>query len=166
MEITLRQLLDSRDNRAATQRRLLAQHPGTTLVCMTVVVPGAVKRDSHSLVIAHAGVQQLQAAFEGHTTLLDTHDLDTGFEAYLVTDIAPLQAKQMACRIEDTHPLGRLMDIDVLEGEGNILPRAMVGLQPRRCLLCGNEARVCMRARTHTAQQLQNRIHELVEGYV
>ena len=44
----------------------------------------------------------------------EVRDLETGFEAYFVVDMAPLEAKQLCCRIEDSHPLGRLMDIDVI----------------------------------------------------
>ena len=54
MQITLEQLLGSRDARHARQMSLLEQHPDKTLVCLTVVMPGSVKRNEQSLTVAHA----------------------------------------------------------------------------------------------------------------
>lgn len=45
MEITLEELLKSRDERHAHQMELLKEHEGLTLVCLTVVMPGSVKRN-------------------------------------------------------------------------------------------------------------------------
>lgn len=43
--VTLNELLASRDSRHAMQQKLLAEHSGKTLVCLTVVMPGSVKRN-------------------------------------------------------------------------------------------------------------------------
>ena len=45
MPITLDELLASRDARHAMQQKLMAEHSGKTLVCLTVVMPGSVKRN-------------------------------------------------------------------------------------------------------------------------
>ena len=56
MEITLDQLLASREERASFQKELLKGYPGKTLVCLTVIMPGKVKRNLQSLVVAQAAV--------------------------------------------------------------------------------------------------------------
>ena len=61
--ITLHELLASRDARHATQQKLLAEHSGKTLVCLTVVMPGSVKRNHQSLCAAHAAVEAMREAF-------------------------------------------------------------------------------------------------------
>ena len=45
------------------------------------------------------------------------------------------------------------------------LSRQAIGLEPRRCLLCDNEARFCMRARTHTVEALLEKISCMVRDY-
>ncbi len=154
--ISLTELLAARDNRAARQRELLAAWPERTLLSLTVVLPGAVKRDERSLRVGEAGVaavrETLQPLYE------EIRDLGTGFEAFFIVAADSLAAKRCACRIEDTHPWGRLMDIDVLEADGESvrpISRTAVGLPERRCLLCGRPARECMRARTHSPEALQ-----------
>ena len=164
--VTLEQLLESRDRRAAHQKDLLGAHPGKSLLCLTVQLPGPEKRNARSLAIAQAGVEAIRTAFPADYEEL--RDLETGYEAYFLLSVPAAEAKRRACRLEDTHPLGRLMDIDVLPGgTGNLQPlsRSDIGLPPRRCLLCGQPARYCMRARTHSREELLAQIDKMLETY-
>ena len=163
MPITLEQLLEARDRRCERQRTLLNEWPDRTLVCMTVVLPGPVKRDARSLKVASAGVQAICEMFAPvHKEL---YDLETGFEGFFIVDGALLDVKKACCEIENEHPFGRLMDLDVLEPMGeSVVPvgRERVGESPRRCLVCGRPARECMRARTHSPEEIDGAIDRIV----
>lgn len=165
-KITLDRLLASRDHRWHKQMQLLRDHPNETLLCLTVVMPGSVKRNRLSLAVARAAMEAIRVEFGDSIIQMEERDLETGFEAYVLVSLPTLEAKQTACRIEENHPLGRLFDIDVIASDGTPLSRASVGAQPRRCLLCDNEARFCMRNRTHSPEQIQAHIAEIVEAYV
>ena len=150
----------------ARQRELLEAYPGLSLVCLTVQLPGPVKRDRLSLSIAEAGVVSVREAFE--IVYEELKDLETGFEGYFIVPDPPLEAKRRACRIEDTHPLGRLMDIDVIDRSGDLvspLGRNSLGLPARKCLLCDRPARECMRSRAHSTEDLLAKIEEMVNVY-
>lgn len=193
--ITLHELLASRDARHATQQKLLAEHSGKTLVCLTVVMPGSVKRNQQSLTAAHAAVEAMRKAFavkenkglspltplenpenleplenpvplESPAPTLLELDLETGYEAYLITPMPLLEAKRIAVNIEDTHPLGRLFDIDIINADGVPVSRDAIGEKPRRCLVCDHEARYCMRMRWHTQEEIWAKINEMVDSYV
>jgi len=166
MEITLDKLLASRDRRVEMQQQLREKNPNLTLVCLTVIMPGNVKRNLLSLIVSQAAINALLNKLEGSIAEVVTRDLDTGYEAYIVTTLPQLDTKLIACHIEDNHPLGRLFDIDVLDAEGVPIKREAAGFQPRRCLMCGNEARYCMRNRTHTPQELNVKIQQMVDAYV
>ena len=189
MSITLEQLLKSRDERVEHQKDLLGDNPGKSLLCLTVQLPGPEKRNRTSLAIAQAGVMAIREAFQ--PSYEELRDLETGYEAFFLVSLSATEAKRLACQIEDTHPLGRLMDIDVLHtsasptaGENyfsqgfaknqfspaiaeptraDAISRADIGLEPRKCLLCDNEVRYCMRAKTHTTAELLARIEEMVK---
>ena len=208
--VTLNELLASRDSRHAMQQKLLAEHSGKTLVCLTVVMPGSVKRNHQSLVVAHAAVEQMIGSYElrvrndelgvGSYELgvtndelgvtndelrvrsdelgvksdelriryggrLIERDLETGYEAYLITPLPLLEAKRIAVQIEDTHHLGRLFDIDIIDKDGVPVSRDRVGSRPRRCLVCDREARYCMRMRWHTQEEIWERINAMVDEY-
>ena len=166
MEITLDALLQSRDNRHALQQQLMQQHPGSTLVCLTVVMPGSVKRNLYSVVTAQAALTALLDRLGEHIQAVRARDLETGYEAYLITGLPALEAKRVTCDIEDSHPLGRLFDIDVMGADGTPITRQTVGGEPRCCLLCDHEARWCMRNHSHSQEELMARIQELIEDYV
>ena len=183
MPITLDELLASRDARHAMQQKLMAEHSGKTLVCLTVVLPGSVKRNQQSLTVARAAVKAMRKAYNISDDLLPEtelltnelkaeageclveRDLNTGYEAYLITPLPLLEAKRVAVDIEDTHPLGRLFDIDVIDAQGIPVSRDRVGGQPRRCLVCDHEARYCMRMRWHTQEEIWARIKQMTDDY-
>ena len=181
----------------ARQRELLEANPGLSLISLTVQPPGPVKRNDASLVIARAGVEAVRKAFK--VEYEELRDLDTGFEGFFLVNMDPLETKRLACVIEDTHPLGRLMDIDVVAlagaavelrpysaaaseakrewtrpgssgcpAETTVAPigREELGLGPRKCLLCDRPARECMRARSHSTEELLEKYKEIVNLYL
>lgn len=168
---SLSDILESRDARALRQRELLGAYPGKTLISFTVIPPGEVKRTGWSPVVAAEGLSALHERF----TIIfeEKRDLPTGFEAFLVVDLPALEVKRICCDIEDTHPLGRLMDIDVItetrqdgalaEPSPRPMTRAEIGLPERRCLICERPARECIRARRHTADELLARYNEILK---
>ena len=192
--MTLEEILTSRDARVERQRELLSAHPGLSLICLTVQLPGPVKRDALSLAVAEAGVKAVREAF--CVEIEELRDLETGYEGFFMTALPPLEAKRLACQIEDTHPLGRLMDLDVSICAGQQLEpgrvhsrfaaaeyglsstaapapsfptplgREELGLEPRKCLLCDRPARECMRARTHSTREMLEKYKESVDFYL
>lgn len=166
--ITLEQLLASRDARAAHQQALLSAWPGHTLICLTVQFPGPIKRSASSLIVGGAGLAALLDTFGSVMCHAQVRDLETGYEAYLMVPLPAPLVKKTCCHIEDTHPLGRLMDIDVLTSADmpvHLLDRASVGLPPRSCLLCDQPARYCMRAHSHTTEALLQKIEQMVADF-
>ena len=162
MNITLEQLLASRDARRVRQEELRAQFPGRTLVCLTVMLPGAEKRNDLSLRIAAAGVAAFRSAFT--PVFEELRDLETGYEAYFLVDAAAEAVKRRCCAIEEAHPIGRLFDMDVIGADGAPLSRTVVGAAPRKCLLCGRPARWCMRERSHSSAELLACITRMTEA--
>ena len=166
MPVSLPQLLAARDARAALERDLLARYAGCTLVVLTVVVPGAEKRSEASLLVARAACAALDKLLAAHCRHRLERDLATGFEAYWLVDLPQEEAKRLTVELEDTHPLGRLFDADIILPEGRPLSRTELGAPPRRCLLCDREARFCMRNGSHTREELHAKIAQMIADYV
>ena len=162
MAVTLEQMLQGREGRHLHQMSLLQLYPGKTLVSMTVIMPGPVKRDSRSLTVAAVAEKELEEAFRGRILRMESRDLETGYEAFLVTDVSREETKRICCRMEDEAPLGRLFDLDVIGEDGVPMSRSGFGFPPRRCLLCDREARFCMRNHTHTLEELLAKIDEMI----
>ena len=164
--ITLEDLLLSRDRRTQRQRSLLGRYPGSCLLCLTVIPPGMEKRTPVSLEIAAAGVQAVRESF--NIIYEDLRDLETGYEGYFTVAGEPFELKRSAVLLEESHPLGRLWDLDVIVPSGAAvrpLSRDEIGLGERPCLLCGKPVRLCMRLRSHTPEELISRMEEMVSDY-
>ena len=67
--------------------------------------------------------------------------------------------KILTTEIEETHPIGRLFDIDVIDTDGQKLSRPSY----RKCIICGCQAQECARTRKHTVEEMQAKIEEMLE---
>ncbi|MBQ4299361.1 MAG: citrate lyase holo-[Bacteroidales bacterium] len=166
MSVSLEDLLKSRDERASTQMSLLAAYPGCSLVSLTVIFPGQVKRSKESLIVGGAAVAAILGRFSRQIKYSEVRDLETGYEAYFMVEAPAVELKRICCEIEETHPLGRLMDIDVLGADAVPLDRRFFGFSARKCLVCGQDARLCMRNTTHDLNELDNKIKQMIDAYV
>ena len=95
----------------------------------------------------------------------------SGPELMMLVELEPLELKRRVSAVEETHPLGRLADLDVLGRTGDTLfsvQRTEIGLAPRRCLICDGEAKACARSRAHTVLEMQEKIAEIISqgGYI
>lgn len=76
---------------------------------------------------------------------------------------ATVGAKIKAVELEETHPLGRFVDIDVYPcGSQKSLSRGKM----RKCYVCSNPAFVCGRTHVHTTEQLVSALSDAATNYV
>lgn len=166
MDVTLDELLQSRDNRHQRHLELLAQYPDATLVSVTMVMPGPVKSNAISLALADKAEAFLQQNQFLQICFLERRDLHTGSEIYFVSRLPLLETKRLCCLIEDRYPLGRLWDFDVIRPDSTPLSRTEIGFEPRRCIICENEPSItCIRARRHTKPDLYARVEQIFNQF-
>lgn len=153
--VTVADMMQAREARAAMQRIMLGRYPGAALVCLTMNVAGPVKTTPDIERAFAWGMAQIRAVLGGHDVAFsaDIHE-KTGPEAVFVVRGDAREIKRRLCALEDGSALGRLLDVDVIAPEGGKIARTQIGLPPRRCLLCGEDAPVCARSRRHTADEL------------
>lgn len=162
MTITLEQVLEARDHRAACQKAMLQEH-GLPLVSLTVVMPGSEKRNENSLFIAQEAVKAIEDKFA--VVAAEKEDLPTGYEARFAIPMNVMDLKRATVEIEEGHPLGRLFDIDVIDANGEPVSREQIGEEPRKCLVCGELSAACVRSRKHTVPEVLAVIEKMVVNY-
>ena len=160
--VTMDALLQSRDERIMRQKAMLAG--GTPcLISLTMNIPGEIKCFPLAQKAFHAGLEEIYRYFSHQITDTIILELPTGCEAQLAISADPADVKYTAVTIELTHPLGRLYDIDILTPEGIAISRQELGFPPRKCLLCGKNAKLCGRSRAHTISELRDEVVSLLE---
>jgi len=74
--------------------------------------------------------------------------------------------KKMSVEIEETHTLGRLLDIDVYNINKKQISRTEIGELTRKCFICSNEARSCIILKRHSLKELNKKINFLLSKYI
>lgn len=155
--VALPELLAARERRAAWQRQLRGNRADTQIV-LSVLTPGAVKNHAFSRAVFAAGQDMLARLIKARGWTLHAsaslHEA-AGEMACWSVDAPPDSVKRLLLSVEERLPLGRLWDMDVLDGEGKPLSRRQFGYAPRRCLLCAQDAKICARERRHALHELQ-----------
>jgi len=164
MEITLEELLAARDARAAYIKQLQRRFPRACIAVLTVVSPGAVKRSPETIRLFDAGIQAIARVImrcELIPLVFESHEKETGDEAYLVVKTEPGFLKMEFCKLEESAPYARLWDMDVIRPGGERISREEIGFSERKCIVCGKAGRACYSRKLHTDQEVQNAVQKL-----
>jgi len=150
--VALDDILAARDARAARQQAMLAQ--GGVLLSLTLVAPGAVKRSPLLDAIFAAALDAIRPLVDDARARIEAVD-DSGHHALYLLDGDAREWKMRVIALENRSPLSRLWDIDIIDRDGAAISRRDLGLPPRRCLLCDDDAKTCARERRHDIAALQ-----------
>lgn len=162
-EVSLEDMLAAREERARRQL-VLRQAWHLPLLSFCLNIPGPVKTTPLLRRLFAETLPQIRDSLSRRgidVCAVSEYHAATGDEALLVLDGDAVMIKQLMCRLEETHPLGRLFDLDVLTRDGEKFSRPL----PRRCLLCGRQAQDCARSRRHTVAELTSHIAVMLRTY-
>lgn len=165
-EVTLIEMLDMRESRAARQRELLEQYR-VPLISFSMNIAGPVKNSPVIRRGFQEGMFRLKEALRGaRMEILHQEQVDckTGCEAMLAVSGSGEAVKHLCVELEDEDQLGRLFDLDVLE-RSKSWSRAQLELPPRRCLICGAEGKGCASRRLHSVEELQEKTKHILRDY-
>lgn len=156
--VTMEELLTAREERAKRQREILEETGAAALISLTIVRPGPVKRTERTRELFFTAQNVIMSALLGMPAAplyAETRERDTGDEWLAALYFPAHLVKRRMCELEEQLPYGRLLDIDVLDGEGAHISRAELGLPERGCLVCGAPGRACAASRAHTLEELE-----------
>lgn len=154
-EVTLIQMLEAREKRVWEQQRLIQEY-GKPIVCFTMNIPGPIKDSPLIRRSFDYGWAALEYRIPGDKRLFRSVTYDvTGCQAIFAVDMDAIELKRICVIIEDSIPMGRLYDIDVLDANGMKLDREAVNGGSRNCIVCGAPGRGCASRRVHSVAELQ-----------
>ncbi|GHS95377.1 putative apo-citrate lyase phosphoribosyl-dephospho-CoA transferase [Synergistales bacterium] len=159
ISFSLKDILDAREERWL--RRLELSKRGA-LLTLTLNIPGPDKNPPRWNEVHELAAGEIKDALKGHIIYIDERKTPGGLESHFVTDMSPLELKRYAVSFEENHPIGRLLDADVMDGKGNQIDRKSLGLSSRRCLCCDKEAKVCSREKRHSIEEIFSRAEHMI----
>ena len=161
----LEEVLSGRDERAAWQNALSQSREGAFVCQIGLNVPGFPKRVPGDIKVIKECRRFLLACVGAAP--FEEHYLDNGAGlcwqgAFDGKKFDAQALKRAAVEAENSMEAGRILDIDVLTSEGQ-LSRLGMGLPPRRCLVCGESAKVCARAGRHDPTELRELVIRIIK---
>lgn len=162
-EKVLFKILISREDRALMQKQIIEKYK-QSLISFTLNIPGPNKDSIKYREIHKEGMKAIVNSIENNGYRVEFSKIiykETGAEGFVSLDIDPVELKNITTKIEDTHELGRLFDIDVFDSEHNQISRNDLGTPSRKCLLCHENAKICGKLRTHSLEELLQKIDNM-----
>jgi len=163
-KITLDEILFSREVRVEKENALIDKYK-LPLVVLTMNIVGPYKVFNLVEKTFHRGCSLIKdCCFDNKLSIINIEivEKNTGFEAYFIIDCSPLILKKNLVKIEDTHSIGRLLDIDVIDENMNKISRAQIVKQNRKCILCDIDVYECRRLKKHSLEELLEKEIEIM----
>jgi holo-ACP synthase CitX len=161
-ELKQLRILEARERRVECIEALLKH--GQVIVSLRVNYPGVEKDNRWTKKIA----DQMNLSIIEQLKILQVISLNEGegpVHLYLLNQIDGLKVKEAMVQIEEHHPLGRLVDLDVYDQDIKSLSRRDLNKPPRKCFLCDEDAFICIRNQKHDVRSILTYIKEVVEAY-
>lgn len=164
--VTSIQLLNAENRRRKRQGELLRHPDAGSLISFSLNIAGEIKSFPLALAAFEEGLSEIRARLApGEALHFEASETVTGPEAFFLLRSDANSVKREMAAIEESHALGRLFDMDVLDADGRSLSRSLLGLPPRSCLICGEAARVCVKNRTHSMELILWRTAQILNDY-
>lgn len=159
-KVTLFEVLSARDRRVEKQKELLKN--GFPIVCFTMNIAGEVKNTPLIERAFNFGLTLLEESLDAYEIVAyDEERAKTGCCAYMSINADGKKIKEICVNIEESTPIGRLFDIDVILPSGKKLERA----NERGCLICGKAGRECAASRAHSADELFEKTQNIIKDH-
>lgn len=163
-EIDLEEMLVFREKRVSLQQKLINDWQ-LPVISFSMNIPGPVKTNHQIRRAFSLGKQELfEKLGQAHLKTgyaVEIHE-NCGDELLVSVSGSAEEIKDITVQIEESSPLGRLYDMDVINNDGTKLSRPAY----RKCLICEKQAQECARSRTHTVKELQNAVDELLRQHL
>jgi len=170
--VTLEAVLRARESRVERQNELRGKYL-CALISYTLNIAGPVKRFALGDRCFYEGKKEIEKQLtrltSGKISCLACSpcltDAETGLECLWVVDADAMKLKFAMAALEEWHPIGRLLDIDIIANDGEKISRGAVGLPERSCLVCAEPGGSCARNRAHPLDEIQRRTYSIIENY-
>lgn len=154
--VTSVELRAARDRRVLKKWELLTPGGEICLVEFSLNIAGAVKTFPFARAAFREEVRELSDRLSRFSVLkTEVYEKNTGDCAFFLLKSQAIQVKKFLVSVEESHPLGRLFNLDVCGPDGISVKRHDLGLLPRTCLVCGEDAHVCAQKKSHSMELIQ-----------
>lgn len=173
-DIEINEFLNQREKRVLHQEKLLRDiEEGITLATVRVNYPGIKKSNYITDNIAKIICEDIHLFYNKNIIYKEVYKNKEGVIGHFIFNINHIEVKKKLIYMEENHILGRCVDLDVYyKNDSNDMMPALhgvsrddIGLKPRKCFLCEEEARICSRSQKHSIEDIKEYFTKKYEEY-
>lgn len=130
------------------------------VICGKINYPGPDKNTKEAKAAFGVLLKLIEEEFAPFSIFSEMIEGFDGSAVIAAVNINSLKAKEIAVRVENNNPVGRIFDIDVYDLKGYPVSRNLT--DKRKCILCGKDARECIRQHRHDISIVVNATNDLI----
>ncbi len=160
----MEEILVAREKRANHILALREQFKDKTIVILKLNVPGNDKNLLKLKFIYRLYHEKMMNEFqEKIIKTAKVKSLDGDYFFYVINEDGK-KVKAKTVLLEETNAIGKLVDLDVYQDEK--ISRTELGYCLRKCLICNQDAHLCVRSKAHSLNEVFAKIDEMINDYL
>jgi len=163
--LAMNRMLDAKEKRYYKIKSLTEKYE-TPVLSFMLNIPGEDKNFEEAVSFHKKYVEKIKNLLEEKEIKIlfeDYENLVTGMEYIGVLDGDGRLIKKLMMEVEEESMGGRLLDIDIYDKDFSQISRSSLGLPERKCIICGDTARTCIKEERHKIEELEERVREIIK---
>lgn len=156
-----KRLLDSREKRYEKQIELIEKNK-LPIISFMLNIPGEDKNNPKFVQFHKKAIEKLENLLGDKIIESFYKNKDTGMYYLASVNMDGKELKKLLIELEET-PSGRIYDLDVFDKNKEQITRSKLGLKPRKCLICDEIAKVCIRESRHNKEDILKKVNKIID---
>lgn len=165
--IAMQKMLDAKEKRYYKIKALTEKYNLPVLSFM-LNIPGEDKNFKEAVDFHKKYIEKIKKLLEENEIKIlfeDYENLTTGMEYIGVLDGDGREIKKLMMEVEEESIGGRLLDLDIYDKDFSQISRSSLGLSERKCIICDDLARTCIKKERHSQDELEKKVREILKNY-
>ena len=162
--LAMNRMLEAKEKRYYKIKGLTEKFESPVLSFM-LNIPGEDKNFKEAVDFHKKYIEKIKKLLEENKIKIlfeDYEDLITGMEYIGVLDSDGREIKKLMIEMEEESLGGRLLDLDIYDKDFSQISRSSLGLPERKCIICGDTARTCIKEEIHDLKELEDKVREII----
>lgn len=162
--LAMNKMLEAKEKRYYKIKDLTEKYEAPVLSFM-LNIPGEDKNFKEAVDFHKKYIEKIKKLLEENKIKIlfeDYEDLITGMEYIGVLEGNGREIKKLMIEMEEESLGGRLLDLDIYDKDFSQISRSSLGLPERKCIICGDTARTCIKEERHDLKELEDKVREII----
>lgn len=162
--LAMNRMLEAKEKRYYKIKGLTERYEAPVLSFM-LNIPGEYKNFKEAVDFHKKYIEKIKKLLEENQINIlfeEYENLITGMEYIGVLDGNGREIKKLMMEVEEESEGGRLLDLDIYDKDFSQISRSSLELPERKCIICGDTARTCIKEERHKLEELEEKVREII----